>query len=376
MASSSSHVLETLSDLNSKLGEGLKALKSIGPHLFDILHHDERLPRPEHVRLAAQAVNTLQEIQVMLDPLALLITGHFLGYTRSKCLLAAVRRGIPDVLARRPIGLAELAQTTGAQESGLSQVLCPLPASTLLVSSHWTQWHNWVTLYCDQFFDMASGIPEAISVVASRSAVQIAFNTDENMFEFFRQQGWVPPLHRTLGLPGILEDYPWDEVAKGLVMDIGGGAGDFLVGLLRKHSRMQGEAGGRFNDVAKQIQSHDILSGNFLESVRRCEVYTMKWCIRDWNDAQVMTVLRDLRSSVVLGPKSRLIVLESVLSAKHSDRLATYGDLNMMMTINGQERTAEDWRRLAIASGRRVNRLFELRRACVKALEFLPVLHS
>lgn len=76
--------------------------------------------------------------------------------------------------------LEQLATVTHATPLRLGQILRPLytkgifsyePAteeyalnhvSRLLLKDHATQWHNWVTLYGNQFFDIARGIPEAV----------------------------------------------------------------------------------------------------------------------------------------------------------------------------------------------------------------------
>lgn len=136
---------------------------------------------------------------------------------RSKCLLAAVERGVPDTLENGPATLDELAKATQSRTDRLGQILCILcnagifhydeatktysnsPASSLLGSNHPTQWHNWVRLYGNQFYDIARGIPASLDRDDVRWAAQINFDTDDNMFTFFQAQGWVPLLHRTLG---------------------------------------------------------------------------------------------------------------------------------------------------------------------------------
>lgn len=320
---------------------------------------------------------------------------------------------MPDALKAGPATLDELATTTNSHSDRLGQVLRILchhgiftcdedtgkysnsAASALLCSDHWTQWHNWVTLYGNQFYDISRGIPGAIKKNATRTAAQINYATDDDMFSFFKAQAWVPQLHRTLGgaaaaqMPGIIADYPWDEVSHDLVMDIGGGGGAFLANLLRKHPTMKGgifdlphviehtrpffRPGGQYADIGERVSDPDIVGGDFFKSVPRCAVYTMKWCLHDWKETQALAILNTIRSNIVLGPKSRLIVLESILADGHSERLSQYGDINMFMTINGQERTEEQWNALAGLSGWKIERIYSLRRAWVKAMDFRPI---
>lgn len=320
---------------------------------------------------------------------------------------------MPDALKTGPATVDELATTTNSHRDRLGQVLRILSnqgifmydedtgqysnnaTSTLLCSDHWTQWHNWVTLYGNQFYDIARGIPDATKKDATRSAAQINYGTEDDMFSFFKAQAWVPQLHRTLGgaasaqMPGMIADYPWDEVSHDLVMDIGGGGGSFLANLLReyptltggifdlphviKHTRPFFRPGGQYSDIGGRVLDSDIVEGDFFKSVPRCAVYTMKWCLHDWKDSQALEILKTIRSHIVPSPKSRLVVLESILADGHSGRLSQYGDINMMMTINGQERTEKQWYALASQSGWKIERIYSLRRAWVKALDFRPI---
>ncbi|ETS77618.1 hypothetical protein PFICI_09680 [Pestalotiopsis fici W106-1] len=414
-------IARILDNVNDCLTKCLEDLHSLDTRLHDALHDGDVLPDRIVLREAAKAVDLLHQIQVMLDPKTLVLADHFLGYVRSKCLLAAVQQQVPDVLHQSgPITLEQLAERTGSRSDRLAQVLRILcnegifrhdddqdegggtysnsAASRLLCADHPSQWHNWVRLYGNQFYDMARGIPGAVQRAATRSAAQINYDTDDTMFTYFQHRGWVPELHRTFGsgalaqMPGLVADYPWDEVAGGgsnLVMDIGGGGGGFLAGLLRNYPTMRGgifdlphvieharpffRPGGQYADVADRVSDQDLVGGDFFKSVPECEVYTIKWCLHDWKDSQVIEILKTIHRSIIPSSRSRLVVLESILEDTHSSRLSQYGDLNMMMTIGGQERTVKEWTTLAGIAGWRIERIWDLRRAWVKAMDFRPI---
>jgi hypothetical protein len=61
--------------------------------------------------------------------------------------------------------------------------------------------------------------------------------------------------------------------------------------------------------------------------------------------------LRNIREAMTPGEKSRLVVLESVMQDGEMGSLSQYGDINMMMTAKGQERTVGNWHRLAASAG-------------------------
>jgi hypothetical protein len=72
-------VVRTLVDINQQLARCLESLDSIRPSLVGALHDGTMLPDPECVREAAQAVDFLHEIQLLLDPPVLRLADHFLG---------------------------------------------------------------------------------------------------------------------------------------------------------------------------------------------------------------------------------------------------------------------------------------------------------
>ncbi|KAI1182835.1 putative O-methyltransferase [Nemania serpens] len=385
--------------------------------LHDLLHDQEKLPDAKLSRLAGDAVDVLFKAQQMLEPKSLILADHFLGYISSKCLNAAVERNIPDILAKEPMTLEALSKASGSRPDRMGQVLRVLynngifeydeqtglysnnETSSLLRADHWTGWRNWVELYGNQFYDVARGIPESVQSQTTRSAAQINYDTDSNMFEYFKQQGWVDILHRTLGAgatamaPGILQDYPWADVASDpntVIMDIGGGSGGLISSILRGHKNVRGgiydlpevienartlfhTKGGRYSDVGHQISPEHLIPGDFFVSIPRCEIYTMKWCLHDWKDEQAIKILRNIRKAITAGPRSRLVVMETVLADGRAQRLSRYGDIHMMMTAKGGERTEAQWHSLAGCSGWEIKAIYHLRNAWVKALEFRPV---
>ncbi|PGH15387.1 hypothetical protein AJ80_05571 [Polytolypa hystricis UAMH7299] len=406
-----------LQNLNSHLSSVHEQLKGkLQGELTSRLHnHDQgKLPEKELEKLATESINLLHSIEQMLEPGHLVLADHFLGYVNAKCLCAAVEFKVPDILRDRgPCTVAELASKCGACPHRLRQVLRILhnngiftyqsttdtyennATSTLLLRDHWMQWHNWVDLYGNQFYDMAKGIPESVQKTQTRSPAQINYDTDLNMFAYFNQQGWVPQLHRTLGggataqAPGILADYPWHEIASETVIDIGGGSGALIALLLRAHETMQGgiydlpqvidhatpffhSPEGQFADLAERVPQENLIGGDFFKSIPPSKVYTMKWTLHDWKEAEALTILRNIRKAIIPGPKSRLVILESILADGRSSRLSRYADMNMLIAIGGLERTENDWRDLADKSGWRIVRVMPLRNAWPCAIEMAP----
>ncbi|KAI4958687.1 hypothetical protein J4E86_004292 [Alternaria arbusti] len=407
-----------LTSLNTQLEDVLHTLKSdpVSQELQKGLHDHAKgaLPDPELKSLANKSIDLLHQIEQMLEPGYLVLADHFLGYVHAKCLVAAVDLSIADTLEKSgPMDIDSLASACSARGDRLAQVLRVLisngifaynkttkkytnnATSKLLLSDHWTQWHRWATLYGNQFYDMARGIPSSLRKDANRSAAQINYDTDLNMFEYFRGQGWVPQLHATLGAgaaaqaPGILADYPWNDFDGETIMDIGGGGGGFIAMLLRAHKSLKGgifdlphvieyakplfhSQGGQFADVGAQIPAENLIGGDFFESIPPSKVYTIKWTLHDWRDDDARRILRNIEKAIVPGEHSKLIILEEILDTTRSARLSRYGDMNMMIAANGVERTRDEWQALADSAGWVITKTYPLRNAWHCAFDLVP----
>ncbi|OJD30959.1 o-methyltransferase [Diplodia corticola] len=407
-----------LTSLNSDLEGLLQTLKSeeVNLKLHNSLHdHGEgALPDPKLSKLASKSIDLLHEIEQMLEPGHLVLADHFLGYVHAKCLVGAVNLKVADRLREMgPTKMEDLAAACQARPDRLHQVMRVLSSngifaydksaeeyrnnhtSTLLLSDHWTQWHNWATLYGNQFYDMARGIPDSLQKDATRSPAQINYDTDVDMFNYFKSRGWVPQLHKTFGAgataqaPGILADYPWSQIANETVIDIGGGGGAFIALLLRAHETMRGgifdqphiidhvrpffhEPGGQFADLGPRVSTENLIGGDFFKSIPPSKVYTMKWTLHDWREGDARRILQNIAKAIIPGENSRLIVLESILDTTRSSRLARYGDMNMMIAADGVERTWDEWVALAESSGWVITKVYPLRNAWHCAFEMRP----
>ncbi|KAK4122111.1 S-adenosyl-L-methionine-dependent methyltransferase [Parathielavia appendiculata] len=216
------------------------------------------------------------------------------------------------------------------------------------------------------------------------------FGTDENIFAYFAARGLQDKFHATLGAgavaqaPGTLADYPWAELGDAVVLDMGGGGGDFIVSFLRAHRilrwallelesvvamvqpRFQ-DADGVFADVGNRMVALHV--GDFHDAVPAYEVYTMKWCLHNWRDEEVVRILLAVRSAIIETPRVRMVIIEAVLSEGRSSRVWRYGDLTMMATVNGQERTEEEWRSLPARPRWEVKSVSPLRNAWASAID-------
>lgn len=278
--------------------------------------------------------------------------------------------------------------------SGVSAVFTNNRTSELLRRDHWTGWFRWSDLYGNEFFDVARSMPDAVRIGEHRTAAQIQYKTELGLFDYLAKEGLMDKFHKTLGAGavaqslGLAVDYPFEEIAQESFVDIGGGSGAFLASILRAHPEMNGslfdmehviksatpdfrDPGGKYADISSRVP--ELLTGDFTESVPSSSVYTMKWCLHDWMDEDVLTIFQNVRRSIVETQNSRFLVFESVKQSGRSGRLPRYGDLIMMITCNGKERSREDWARLAKQAGWRIEGVYPIRLAWPCAIDLRPI---
>jgi hypothetical protein len=145
------------------------------------------------------------------------------------------------------------------------------------------------------------------------------------------------------------------------VVDVGGGDGTVLAGVLRHNPALRGvlqdRAPGvaRAADVMRQSGLEDRFTGvpgDFFDSVPEGgDLYLLKAVLHDWNDTQCIDILCNVRRAMPEG--GRLLIVESALPSRvdPKQRGAYLSDLNMLVNHGGLERTPADFRVLCEKAG-------------------------
>jgi hypothetical protein len=136
------------------------------------------------------------------------------------------------------------------------------------------------------------------------------------------------------------------------VVDIGGGNGSLLRGLL---DRVPGLRGIVFDlpetnrDEAIFDQRLSFVAGNFFEHVPQGDVYILSAILHDWDDERAAAILRTIRAAAPVD--ARLLVLESVVPTGNEPHGAKWLDVLMLTLLGGRERDEEQWRALLGGAG-------------------------
>ena len=142
------------------------------------------------------------------------------------------------------------------------------------------------------------------------------------------------------------------------VVDVGGGQGALLAGILEKHPRTKGilfdlphvvaRAPRMFED--RDLSSRTaVIAGNMFEGVPPGgDAYVLKSVLMDEDDAKVREVLRSCRSAI--GLSGRLVVIEHLMSEPNKPG-PVLSDLTMLVMTGGRERSLAEFTKMFSETG-------------------------
>ncbi|MBF8270798.1 MAG: methyltransferase [Gammaproteobacteria bacterium] len=232
------------------------------------------------------------------------------------------------------------------------------------------------------------------AVIAAWEKFPEVLQTGKTGFNLAFGQGWFEWLSERPGLStqfnqsmaGVFGKEPlhvaaaYDFSVFDSIADVGGGNGNGLSLILSQH---QGPRGLVFDQPHVVAEAPALLSergmsariatqgGNFFASVPAgFAAYILSHIIHDWDDNRVVEILENCRRAIK--PDGKLLILEWVLPEGDTPHVAKVVDINMMMLMGGEERTAKQYGRLLAQAGFRMIRVIPTRCEC-SIVEAVPV---
>jgi SAM-dependent methyltransferase len=153
------------------------------------------------------------------------------------------------------------------------------------------------------------------------------------------------------------------------VLDVGGGDGSLLIGILRAQPTLRGavfdlpRVGERARariGAAGLADRCEFLGGDFFATVPPgFDAYLIKHVIHDWDDEHATRILAAVRAALPAG--GRVLLIEGLyperIDTGLASRAATANDCNMMVATGGMQRTERQFRDLFAAAGLRLARI-------------------
>lgn len=321
------------------------------------------------------------------------------GGLMQQCICVAAKLGIPDLLAEKPQTAAELAAQTETHESSLYRVLRLLASAgvfaensggkfeltaiaellrkdapnsmrdfTIMLGEDW-MWHAWLEL----MHSVKTG-EVAHEKVQGMSSFEF-FEKNERAGKIFNRA--MTNLSRMV-VPVIVEAYDFSGAAK--IVDIAGGHGFLLAGILKANPHLQGvlfdlpfviKNAGELLEAEGVKDRVELITGDFFESVPPgADVYLMKHIIHDWNDEQSVRILKNIHRA--MNDNGKLLIVEMVVPVGNEPSPSKMLDIEMLIMEGGKERTEKEYRELLAAANFRLTRIVPTRSpySMVEAVKF------
>ena len=144
-----------------------------------------------------------------------------------------------------------------------------------------------------------------------------------------------------------------------MIVDLGGGLGGVLAGLLRSDPRLEGilvdlphviEGASARLDAAGVLDRCRLVAGSFFERIPEGgDIYVLRYILHDWDDERAGAILRRCREA--MHERARLVVAESVLPEREPPVWLVMQDLHMLTLLGGRERTEREYESLFRRNG-------------------------
>jgi len=301
-----------------------------------------------------------------------------MGFRTTQLVYVAAKLGLADLLAQEARTATDLAAATKVEPRALYRILRALaslgifaesdgglfamtPTAELLRRDRPGSLRSTVMLYGDEFVWRAYG-----QLLRSVETGQCAFNHvyGQSFYDYLSEHPTKAALfHEAMtGFSqqeqvAILATY--DFSAYRSIIDVGGGQGELMFALLRAHSSLKAVVFDRTPPSEESLQTFassgvaeraEFVQGDFFTTIPKGhDVYVLKSVIHNWNDAAAIAILGKCRDAMPAG--ARLLLAERVIPAGNVPSEAKLFDINMLVSVGGQERTEAQYAALFDKAG-------------------------
>ena len=165
-----------------------------------------------------------------------------------------------------------------------------------------------------------------------------------------------------LEVQAVLPVYDWSSL--GRVVDVGGGNGALLAGLLAEHPGLQGvlydlpavvAGAGEVLEASGVAGRCEVVEGSFYDEVPPGDAYLMKRIVYNYDDEVAVKILANVRAAIA--PAGRLLLLEPVWRRGNAFDMGRLMDLKMLVLGRGRVRSRQELRELFDRAGFRLTRV-------------------
>ena len=315
-------------------------------------------------------------------PPEIVLTQISFGAMMTQALYVAAKLKIADLLAEKPVSVAELARATETHERSLYRVLRSLAGVGIFAETEPQTFTN--TAYSEP---LRSDAPNSMRDGAIFMGEKYHYNVWGEMmhsvktgetawkkthgaevFDYFNENAAEAEIfNRAMtamsqgSAPAVVEAYDFSGI--GTLADIAGGHGFLLAQILKANPNVKGI----LFDMPPVVASApallekdavkdrvEIVGGDFFNGVPTADAYVMKHIIHDWDDERSVKILQTIHRA--MRDNGKLLIVETVVPEGNEPHFSKLIDLEMLTSPGGAERTANEYRELLAQAG------FELKR--------------
>lgn len=294
-----------------------------------------------------------------------------------QAIRVAAERGIPDLLKDGPKSAEAIAWATETHASSVQRLLRALASvgvftesstgqfqntelGDLLRTDHPGSLRNWAMFLGAPFVWQTCGALDK-AIMTGKPGIDHVFG--QSFWSYLAEHADDAAVFNAamsagaeMTVPWILEAYDFSHFAQ--VVDVGGGHGALLEGMLSGNRNLRGvlfdlpsvvdgATSLRHSPVSDRC---DIVGGDFLEGVPEgADAYVLNRVIHDWPDADALRILKNCRRAV--RPDGRVLVVELVSTSTATGAGQHFMDLLMLTLVGGRERSEQDFRVLLHDAG-------------------------
>jgi SAM-dependent methyltransferase len=354
---------------------------------------ERRLQPHSRARCHAAAIHpTIREGCLVTDHLSLFralvddpeggrLGGLVEGYLPAVLTGAVARLDVADHLGDEARDVGNLAAAIGAEPDALRRLLAAASVYGLVVEEPGARFRltglgaglhregphslrDLAVSFSWRFAPLWEGIDRLVEAV--RTGGPAAANAPERTMGRFRSEaadaaGFARALARVTGvLVSQLDAAGYVPPATERIVDVGGGTGTLLAGMLRRAPTVKGvlfdrhqvlEAAPAVLAAAGVEDVVEVVAGDFFDEVPPGDLHVLCQVVHDWDDDHVGRIVANCHRASP--PGGALAVIEHVLPSAPEPSLAQVMDLMMLMAGSGRERTREQHEALVAPAGYR-----------------------
>lgn len=296
-------------------------------------------------------------------------------------LRAICKLGVADVLAGGPRTAGEIAAATGTDPDALDRALRLLaarglfeatgrgyaltPAADLLRRDHQLSMHD---AYQPPGLELAAWAALDYSIRTGKGAFEHVYGISHRQYraEHADEDARMDRAHRVgtrVEVLTIVRSYDWPSVR--VVVDVGGGTGALLAGLLSRYRHLRGvlfDLPQMLSNVGEVLTAAgiadrcEVVPGDFFAGVPAGgDVYVLKSVLGGWDDDSSVRILSSVRQA--MGAGSRVLIIEPVLQYGKDFLVGSIVHMQSLVLYGGPDRTREEFAELLAKAGLRLNRV-------------------